>query len=279
MKNLTREKVIEAAQRAAQQSGGILSRADFERITGISQYHIYNLFPKGGWSEVQKLAGIEKHPRYRETLPDNDLLAEYHRVVSLLGDIPTWPILNSNSTISSDVIRRRFGGLQGTLKRYRIWLEENEPNSPILEKLQARSKHEIPPPALPEPDTSLNSSLQWPKGEAIEYGAPINFRGLRHAPINEQGVVYLFGMISYELGFLVEAIHTSYPDCEAKRCIDRKRNRWQRVRIEFEYQSSNFRDHGHDPSNCDLIVCWEHNWPESPLEVIELRKVIDKLGG
>ena len=36
------------------------------------------------------------------------------------------------------------------------------------------------------------------------FGSPINFRGLRHAPINELGVVYIFGMVSYELGFIVE---------------------------------------------------------------------------
>jgi len=25
-----------------------------------------------------------------------------------------------------------------------------------------------------------------------------------------------------------------------------------------------------------MIVCWEHNWPESPLEVIELKKEIGR---
>jgi hypothetical protein len=34
-----------------------------------------------------------------------------------------------------------------------------------------------------------------------EYGAPIDFRGLRHAPLNEQGVVYLFALVAIELGF------------------------------------------------------------------------------
>ena len=35
--------------------------------------------------------------------------------------------------------------------------------------------------------------------------------------------------------------------------------------------------HMHDPNGCDIIVCWEHNWPECPLEVIELKKEIAKL--
>jgi hypothetical protein len=28
---------------------------------------------------------------------------------------------------------------------------------------------------------------------------------------------------------------------------------------------------------CDIIVCWEHDWPDCPIEVIELRDVIRKL--
>ena len=51
------------------------------------------------------------------------------------------------------------------------------------------------------------------------------------------------------------------------------------MRIEFEYESRNFRDHGQPTDGCDLIVCWRHNWPQSPpeLEVLELQAVIHKL--
>lgn len=107
------------------------------------------------------------------------------------------------------------------------------------------------------------------------YGDPISFRGLLHAPINEYGVVFLFGMIARELGFTVESVQAPYPDCEAKR--ETKSGRWQRVRIEFEFRSRNFKDHGHDQSGCDLIVCWEHDWPDCPIEVVELRSEIKKL--
>jgi hypothetical protein len=44
------------------------------------------------------------------------------------------------------------------------------------------------------------------------------------------------------------------------------------VRIEFEFESKSFVWHGHDAKECDLIVCWENNWPECPLEVVELRR-------
>lgn len=112
----------------------------------------------------------------------------------------------------------------------------------------------------------------------VQFGEPIDFRGLRFAPINEQGVVYLFGMISRELGFLIESVRTEFPDCEGKRSIDQKRQRWEHVLIEFEYRSSNFfREHGHSPDDCDLIVCWIHDWPDCPIEVLELRSQIKYL--
>ena len=109
------------------------------------------------------------------------------------------------------------------------------------------------------------------------YGEFVNFRGLQHAPVNEQGVVFLFGMVCRELGYSVEIVKPGFPDCEAKRKIKNKSGMWQRVRIEFEYQSRNFRSHGHDPDQCDLIVCWEHNWPACPIEVVELKSALPKL--
>ncbi len=82
-------------------------------------------------------------------------------------------------------------------------------------------------------------------------------------------------MVAHELGYMVEMVTTGFPDCKAKRRVGN--GRWERVRVEFEYQSRNFRDHGHDPEGCDVIVCWEHNWPECPVEVLELRSRLETL--
>src|SRR3990167_7205049 len=43
-------------------------------------------------------------------------------------------------------------------------------------------------------------------------GDPLNFDGLQYSPINEQGVVFLFGKLHKELGIIVEAIQTGFPD-------------------------------------------------------------------
>src|SRR5574341_2004066 len=95
--------------------------------------------------------------------------------------------------------------------------------------------------------------------------------------MNEQGVVFLFGMVAKELGYMVEVVQAGFPDCEAKRQVGP--NKWQPVRIEFEFQSKDFREHGHREDGCDVIVCWHHNWSECPahLEVVELKSVIKSL--
>lgn len=108
-------------------------------------------------------------------------------------------------------------------------------------------------------------------------GEPIDFRGLRHAPINEQGVVFLFATVSRELGFNIESVQQGFPDCEGKYLFDSKKNLWAKARIEFEYKASNFEQHGHDPNQCDFIVCWVNDWPDCPVNVIELKTEILKL--
>ena len=108
-----------------------------------------------------------------------------------------------------------------------------------------------------------------------EVGRKIDYPGLTYAPINEQGVVLLFGTMSDELGFSVEAVRQAFPDAVA---IDYRADpdRGVRKRIEFEFKSSNFARQKHDTKNCDIIVCWDHDWKSCPIEVIELRSIVRK---
>lgn len=82
-------------------------------------------------------------------------------------------------------------------------------------------------------------------------------------------------MVTRELGFLVDAVGAGFPDCRAKRRT--KGGYYTEVDIKFEFKSSNFREHGHNPQECGLIVCWEHDWPDCPIEVLELKSAIRQL--
>lgn len=113
-----------------------------------------------------------------------------------------------------------------------------------------------------------------PKKDQSIVGDLINFRGLVYAPLNENGVIFLFGKVAADLNMYVEEIKPGFPDCIARRFTGKG---WERVSVEFEFNSKSFRVHEHDPEGCDLIVCWNHDWAECPLEVIELKSEIRAL--
>ncbi len=105
---------------------------------------------------------------------------------------------------------------------------------------------------------------------------PDDFRGFIYEPSNEQEVVSLFFRIEpyLELNLCFDEIRTNFPDCIARR---KTSEGWEKVNIEFEHLSHNFVIHGHDEEKCDMIICWQDNWSNCPLEVIELIKEIEKL--
>ncbi len=109
------------------------------------------------------------------------------------------------------------------------------------------------------------------------FGSKLEFRSLSCEPINEQGVVYLFGVLHDIFDFKIESIQTGFPDCIARRKL--KKNRWEEIRIEFEFESINFKQHGHPTDQADMIICWKHNWSDCPenIEVIELSSQIEKM--
>jgi hypothetical protein len=63
------------------------------------------------------------------------------------------------------------------------------------------------------------------------------------------------GLMDWPLG------PAAFACCEAMRQVEP--GRWQRVRIEFEYESRNF-----------LCASAFGGWPECPLDVVELREVV-----
>ena len=84
------------------------------------------------------------------------------------------------------------------------------------------------------------------------FGNRIDFKSLSCSPVNEHGVVYLFGVLHDTFDLQIESIQAGFPDCIARRKIGK--NRWEEVRIEFEFKSKNFVAHKHDPDGADMII-------------------------
>ncbi|GEM_PF-4111500 len=107
-------------------------------------------------------------------------------------------------------------------------------------------------------------------------GEVINYKGLVYSPVNEQGTVFLFSKLQDHLDIVIESIQQGFPDARGR--IKTPKG-WREVWIEFEYLSSNFVQHKHDPNGCDLIICWQHDWnnPPSNIAVIELKKILQEI--
>jgi hypothetical protein len=276
-----RDEVLSAIRAAAQSLGRPPSRREFKSSSGMTEYQVLKHFPS--WREAVRAAGLEPHSTNVPIDPEV-LLEDWGEFVRRVRRIPTRDQYRRDGTYSPGVFEKRFGPWSAVPLKFREFANGKPEWADVVALLPIENARAPFAAALPLGSTQPSTDWVPPSGQRHSrlddrptYGNPIDFRGLRHEPVNEQGVVFLFGMVARELGYHVEAVQTGYPDCEAKQQVDA--GKWQRVRIEFEFESRNFRDHGHHPDGCDVIVCWRHNWPECPptLEVVELSAVIRTL--
>lgn len=95
-------------------------------------------------------------------------------------------------------------------------------------------------------------------------------------PRTEMELVAKFLLSAKDAGFEIVKIQQRFPDAIVKKD-------GSEYRVEFEYNSSNFRHHGHDPSKCDLIICWiddddcpvlpiialsDSSWTDAPIRLV-----------
>jgi len=136
--------------------------------------------------------------------------------------------------------------------------------------------YEITSAGLEALQTGARPRVEAKKRKLRIVGPRSQIPDLVYEPVNEQGVIFLFAKYHKELGIeYIEGIQQGFPDAFGRRRIGR--TEYEPVDIEFEFKSLDFKNHQHDPSKCDLIVCWEHNWPQCPIEVIELKTAMSKM--
>lgn len=250
------DEILSALQADAASRGRVPSRSEFIAASGISESRI--LGQCRSWNEAVRTAGLAPHEVNRPIDVDS-LFEAWASFVRANRAIPTRMAFTREGKYSPGVYEKRIGSWSEVPAEFRKWAATRPDWADVLALLPpglASSPRDAVSPTLDtESDAGTGSPILRgvPLPGRATYGSPIDFRGLPHAPVNESGVVFLFGTVAQELGFLVEALQAGYPDCKAKRQVGP--GKWQRVRIEFEFESRNFRDHGHRPDGCDVIVC------------------------
>ena len=282
-----KKQILNSIAAIAKKLGRAPSRAEFISRSGISLHFVLRSFPK--WSDAIRAAGLRPYS-LNVRVEDRALLEDWGKVVgrnrAILRNRARLPrhVYRRQGKYNPHTLAKRFGGWSSVPRAFRSFAKGKREWADVLALLPAPLAHApVANDARSRPNEGFASSIapkplhHAPLKGRPTYGNPTNFLGLRHEPVNEQGVVLLFGMLARDLGYSIEAVQKGFPDCEAKRRIGPER--WQRVHIEFEFESRNFRDHGHPASGCDVIVCWRHNWTECPegIEVVELSGVIKSL--
>jgi hypothetical protein len=270
--NLTKEEMKAMVVELAEKLGYSPSMPEIEHFTLLRRRLIRRSF--GNLNGLLRECGLGARPS-TQRVPIKRLFTEWAGVVRQLQKIPSITEFETITKKTVHCFQRRF--LRWTRVPSAMWdyakaegLEEEWAD--VLELIRHHQEY------------GLATTVQWPgvprwplaiRSDRPVYGPAITTGPMVNEPTNESGVIFLFGGLAVDLGFRATLIRTEYPDCEALR--EMAPGRWQKMKIEFEYESRNFVKHGHRIEDCDLIVCWIDNWLESPIEVIELRSALSKL--
>jgi hypothetical protein len=271
---MTKEQLMAAITGVTETLGHVPSYAELMKTGKVSGRQIVKHF--GTYTRALRACNLERVSGGNK-LPLERLFLDWARVVRELKKIPSKSEFAHLGKHSDTPLKTRFGSW-GQVPRYlRRYMEEQRLTEEWKDVMDLIREYELGQDGLEmAPSPECEQKKPRVMTDRPVYGPLIRPYPMIHGPINESGVLYLFGTVSERLGFVVTLIQTGFPDCLAMRLVDV--DRWQPVRIEFEYESRNFLRHLHDPSQCDIIVCWKHNWPDCPLEVIELSKIVGEIG-
>ncbi|HYX54208.1 MAG TPA: hypothetical protein VE783_12205 [Candidatus Limnocylindrales bacterium] len=287
--DLNREEIIALVKKVAEELGHRPNQFEFWQAAKAKKEHVRRLF--GSYRELVQEAGFEALGPGFHITPEQ-LFEDWVQVVRKTGRVPSVMQYNKLGRYSHRAFRTRWNSWQDVPAAMMEFAKEKWPDRQwddvlaIAQKYVEERKRKDPRKkkyqrltsggeALTTTDKALTSTGKK-KGE-LGFGVcgrPVELRAMLTHPVNEAGVLALFASMAVKLGFGILKVQTAFPDVIALRLC--KDGQWRLVRIELEFESRSFISHKHLPEGCDLIVCWKHNWPSCPVEVIELSKLFEE---
>lgn len=263
---MSREEVLAAIRECAGELKRVPKLEDLRRMKKLLPWKVRARF--GTLADALRAAGLEPKGS-GHSFQAKELLLDWATVVRKLKQLPSLSLYQAHGQYSGTVFFSHFGAWSEVPQRFAGLVRAHGITSKwkdVLAMIATRNRSRAAATRRSGP------SKQLP--DRPVYGPPLLCPGVAHEPVNESGVIYVFGALAQRLGFVMLRIQTGFPDCEAMRKVGP--GHWQRVRIEFEFSSRSFQHHGHRKQDCDMIVCWIHDWPSCPkqLEVLELRKIV-----
>ena len=280
---MTKEEIVKAIRVCAKKLRRNPSLRELRAMAGVQTKHVYKRL--GSLRKALQAAGLEGiGPGFSPA--KETVLRDWATVARKLKKLPSILEYERTGRFSGKPFQRLYGSWRGTADGFCKFADKHGLEArwgDVLEMIadaQVRSSSAASRNAAgtnaaagsPVQEKDHGWKKRFRKGGILRdrpvYGPPLPWPELAHAPVNELGVVFVFGMMARRLGFVVHRLQAGFPDCIAMREV--APGVWQRVRIEFEFESRNFLKHKHRRDKCDVIVCWKHNWKDCPLDVVEL---------
>ena len=284
---MTKEEIVRAIRVCAKKLRRNPNLRELRAMAGVQTKHVYKRL--GSLRKALQAAGLEGiGPGFSPA--EETVLRDWATVARKLKKLPSILEYERTGRFSGKPFQRLYGSWSGTAEGFCKFADKHGLQAGWGDVLEMIRDAQVPSgnvmsrnesgtnaaagPATQEKDHGWKKRFR--KGGIMRdrpvYGPPLSWPELAHAPVNELGVVFVFGMMARRLGFVVHRLQAGFTDCIAMREV--APGIWQRVRIEFEFESRNFLKHKHRKDKCDVIVCWKHNWKDCPLDVVELGREI-----
>jgi hypothetical protein len=283
---MTKEEIVKAIRVCAKKLRRNPNLRELRAMAGVPEKHVYKQM--GSLRKALQAAGLEGiGPGFSPA--EETVLRDWATVARKLQKLPSILEYESAGRFSGKPFQRLYGSWSGTAEGFRAFAGKHRLErqwGDVLEMIADAPVLGTPARTATSPNAATarltireqdrSKKKRFRKGGIMRdrpvYGRPLPWPELAHEPVNELGVVFVFGMMARRLGFVVHRLQAAFPDCIAMREV--APGVWQRVRIEFEFESRNFKKHKHRKDKCDVIVCWKHNWKDCPLDVVELGRMI-----
>ncbi|MBZ5508533.1 MAG: hypothetical protein LAO78_24000 [Acidobacteriia bacterium] len=267
---ITKKEVLKTITELAEKLGRAPTLPELENMSRVKRRHVREHFTN--MTNALRACGMGA-PKAGVRIATGLLFEDWATVARKLRQLPGIKTFRKMGKHSAEALLRLCGHWSAVPRTMHDYATKNgleKKWKDVMEMMAEQPENDWPTDGRKWPGPKARRSLL--KKDRLVYGPLMSPAALLHVPLNEMGVMFLFATMALEMGFMATMVRTAFPDCEALREVSP--GRLQRVRIEFEYLSRNFLKHKHRIDGCDLIVCWINNWPDCPLEVLELSKIV-----
>lgn len=229
---MSKQEIMEVIVGCAQKLGRVPSILEVMKMGQVSRRQIRAEF--GSFTQAPRECNLEREISSGQKVPLEKLFADWAGVVRKVGKAPSMSEYEAMSKFSCKPLVRCFG----SWRQVAFGLTQFAEGRGLAEEWKAELElaavkggdQDAQWMLSREAPTARSNMLAALRERALTagptagptYGLPMWPGPLAYAPVNELGVVFLFGWMAPRLGYVVHRIQPEFPDCEAMRRAGRR---------------------------------------------------------